>query len=94
MGEPLKKASRTSEDGRDSDVAASATLNKHHDGSFSVETDEGLTKHDDYESAADHAGKAVGHGDEFGEGHEGHAGSKPSMRSKMTSHDDMSGADM
>jgi hypothetical protein len=92
QGEPLEKKSRVSEDGHD--VAESATINKHHDGSYSVETEEGLTKHDDYESAADHAGKHVGHGDEFGEGHESHAASKPSVRTKHTPSDDMSGADM
>ncbi len=91
-GEPLKKASRVSEDGHD--VAESATINKHHDGSYSVETEEGLTKHDDYESAADHAGQHVGCGDEFGMGEESRAGSKPSTRSKSTAHDDMSGSDM
>lgn len=101
-GEPLKKESKTSavgarkpNEGLD-DVAHSATINKHHDGSYSVESPEGeITKHEDYESAADHMGHEVGKGDEFGMGKEHmKAGSKPSMRTKHEPMDDMSGSGM
>lgn len=102
QGEPRKKPSRTSEVGARKpnegleDVAHSATLNAHHDGSYSVETpEEGLTKHDDYNSASEHMSKAVGRGDDFGMGEEkSRAGSKPSMRTKNPPRDDMSGAGM
>jgi hypothetical protein len=94
QGEPLEKKSRHSEDGH-SDVAASATINAHHDGSYSVEDHDGeLTKHDSYEEAADHAGKTVGKGDEFGTGSEKRERSEPSKLTKHAPKDDMSGACM
>jgi hypothetical protein len=102
QGEPKKKPSRTSEVGARhpdeglEDVAHSATLHAHHDGSYSVETpEEGLHKHDTYEEASEHLSHAVGRGDEFGMGEEKHrAGSKPSIRTKNPPRDDMSGAGM
>lgn len=102
MGEPLKKPSKTSAVGARKpnegleDVAHSATLNKHHDGSYSVETaEEGLTKHDDYNSASEHMSKSVGEGDNFGMGKEHQsAGSQPSKRAPHGPKDDMSGSGM
>lgn len=99
QGEPKNKASKTSAVGDRKpnegleDVAHSATLNAHHDGSYSVETaDEGLTKHDDYNSAAEHMSKSVnGDVDHMDKPIHG------SMKSKMAPHgpkDDMSGAGM
>ena len=88
QGEPLKKASRTSE--------VTHSLNAHNDGSFSTHTpEEGLKMHDSYESAHEHMSQSVGHGDEFGMGAEHKsAGSEPSKLTKHAPHDDMSGADM
>jgi hypothetical protein len=87
QGEPLKKASRTSE--------ITHSLNVHGDGSASTHTpEEGLKKHDSFESASEHLSHAVGKGDEFGMGEEKHASSKPSVRTKNPPADDMSGAGM
>lgn len=87
QGEPKKKASRTSE--------VTHSLNAHGDGSYSTHTpEEGLKMHDSYEAASEHMSDAVGAGDEFGQGKEEHAGSKPSVRTKNSPHDDMSGSDM
>lgn len=95
-GEPLKKESRTSATGKHKsdealeDVAHSATLHAHHDGSYSVDAEDGLSKHDDYESAAEHMSKSVGAGDEFGMGHEEHAETHPSKLTKHNSKRDTS----
>lgn len=88
QGEPLKKASRTSE--------VTHSLNVHGDGSASTHTpEEGLKMHDDYESASHHLSEAVGKGDEFGVGEEKkRAGSSPSKLTKNPPADDMSGAGM
>ena len=56
-GEPLKKDSRHSE--------VSHTLNKHEDGHYSVETpEEGVTNHDDLESAVEHLSASTEHHEE------------------------------
>ena len=98
QGEPKMKPSKTSAIGKREpnhgleDVVHSATLNQHHDGSYSVDAEDGLTKHDSYESAAQHMSKSVnGDADSMDKRIMG------SQKSKLAPHgpkDDMSGAGM
>ena len=98
QGEAKQKPAKTSAVGKREpnheleDVAHSATLHAHHDGSYSVDAEDGLTKHDSYESASEHMSKSV-NGDAEGMDKEVHG----SMKSKMApkgQKDDMSGAGM
>jgi len=80
QGEPLRKPSRTSE--------VSHQLSRHEDGHYSVLTpEEGLSHHDDYESASEHMSTAVHTtGDNFGMDSEPTGKpSKPSMPGKAGS---------
>lgn len=99
QGEPKMKASKTSAIGKREpnegleDVAKSATMNRHNDGHFSVQSpEEGLSHHDSYESASEHMSKNV---NEDGDGMDKKImGSQKSKLAPKGSRDDMSGAGM
>lgn len=95
-GEPLKKESRTSATGKRQpdegleDVAHSATLHAHHDGSYSVDAEDGLSKHDDYESAAEHMSKSVNSDMDSTDKHI-HGSEKSKLSKRGSSHDASTG---
>jgi hypothetical protein len=96
QGEAKQKPAKTSAVGKREpnegleDVAHSATLNAHHDGSYSVDAEDGLTKHDSYESASEHMSKSV-NGDAEGMDKDVHGSMKSKLAPKGPK-DNMSGA--